>query len=217
MNKNMLKSICSISLLCLLLTAGCNQIFYTPVPEQTGNYYINYNLFPGTVRNVALFEFENKSSHLGISDDLANELYSNLQKDSLFGTMLVSRTDPAWNKYRLDAYKAFSQERMQQIKTAMHCDAVLVGTITDYKPWPYMSMGMRLKLIDVRNGQLLWAYENSWDCADVNTKQRMINYFYNNTNTIDSELQKEMLGVSSINFIKFVAHEATSTIMVYNY
>lgn len=218
MKHYLLKGIFATLLIFLLFTCGCGRVFSSgPTAGPTGNYYIDYDRFPGSIRNAVLFEFDNNSNHPEISSDLSKELYSNLQKNSMFGTVLVTKNNTTWDNYKLDPFKTYTQEQLSQIHEAMQCDAVLIGVITDYQPWPYMTMGMRLKLVDVRNGRLLWAYENSWDCSELNTKQRMLSYFKQNTNAGRSDLQNEIMAVSSINFIKFVAHETTSTIMSYNY
>jgi hypothetical protein len=195
-----------------LWLSGC--VVYSTGEESVsgGSFYINPYKFPGSVNMVALFELDNKSSHQGISEDVTKELYHNMQQNALFGTNLIAKNNPKWGSYRLDSYSNYTIEEYNKVLSGVNCDAVLIGVITEYQPYPYMHIGLRLKLIDLRDGQLLWAYENSWNSTDRNTKQRMKDFYRRSNGSGRSELQEEILSISSKNFIKFISSETTETL-----
>lgn len=46
------------------------------------------------------------------------------------------------------------------------CDAVLFAELTSYRAYAPLAVGWRLKLVDVRSGQILWAVDELFDAAD---------------------------------------------------
>ena len=98
------------------------------------------------------------------------------------------------------------------MRKTLNCDAVLIGTVTGFEPFPHLTIGLRLKLIDLADGQLLWALEQIWDTTDKTTENRIKNY-YSRHNFLGSATLQEKLGtVSSLRFVKFVASETAETL-----
>jgi hypothetical protein len=112
----------------------------------------------------------------------------------------------------LDLKKAYTLEELSAMRKSLNCDAVLIGTVTGYQPFPHLSIGLRLKLIDLYDGQLLWAIEQIWDTADKTTKNR-IKEHYSRNNALGSAALQEKIGiVSSLKFVKFVTYETAETL-----
>lgn len=195
-----------------VILCGCGEGFYGEGEKTAGSYYVNPEKGPTSIRQAAIFEFENLSNHPNISSDVTKELYTRLQKNAPFGTYMINQNDRRWNSCMLDPYGSYTAEQLNSIEKTLDCEAVLIGTITEYQPYPHMTIGIRLKLVDLRDGELLWAYENSWDCTDKNTQDQMVRYFKNHTRYGNSDIQQELITISPLNFFKFVAHEASGTI-----
>jgi hypothetical protein len=77
-----------------------------------------------------------------------------------------------------------------------------------------MAIGLRLKIIDLTQGQLLWGLEQIWDSADKTTEQRMKSYFQSQIRAGFAPLNEQLLTVSPIEFFKFVAFEVAETMKV---
>ena len=75
-----------------------------------------------------------------------------------------------------------------------------------------MAMGLNLKLIDLRDGQVVWAIEQVWDTADKTTEQRIKKYFDRQLRPGFSPLDEQLAIMSSINFLRFVTYDATETL-----
>ena len=75
-----------------------------------------------------------------------------------------------------------------------------------------MAIGLRLKLIDMTDGQLLWGLEQIWDTADRSIAKRIKHYFKNELQPGVDSLQQELVVVSSLKFGKFVAYEVAQTL-----
>ena len=91
-------------------------------------------------------------------------------------------------------------------------DAVLIGTVTSYTPYPHMAMGLQLKLIDLRDGQLAWAFEQVWDTADKNTEQQIKKYFERELRQGFSPLGEQLAMLSPINFVRFVTYDVAEAL-----
>ena len=90
-------------------------------------------------------------------------------------------------------------------------DAILVGTVTSYKPYPHMAVGLKMKLIDLRDGRAVWAIEQVWDTADRVTEERIEKYFERQMRSGFSPLGEQLAVLSSINFIRFVTYDVAGT------
>jgi hypothetical protein len=93
----------------------------------------------------------------------------------------------------------------------LNCNAILTGTVTSYQPYPHLSIGLRLKLIDLADGQLLWAFEQIWDTTDKTTEKKIKEYFQTQIISGITPLHEQLVVVSSLKFVKFVAYEVAKT------
>jgi hypothetical protein len=175
-------------------------------------YYLNPNKRLTTVGRVAIVELENDSSYPQMSADVTGSLFRALQKRQVFGLTIVRRDDPSWRSLQLDGDTTYSLDQILAIHETMKCDAILLGTITEFRPYPHMTVGLRLKLLDMRDGQLLWALEQVWDGADKAIEQRTKSYFKAQKGSGFAPLQEQLATVSPLEFIKFVSYEVAATL-----
>ena len=98
------------------------------------------------------------------------------------------------------------------MRCKLKCNAILIGTVNIYQPYPHMSIGLELRLLDLADGQLLWALEQIWDTTDKTTEQRIGNYSQAEMRSGFAELQEQLVVVSSLRFVKFVAYEIAETL-----
>jgi len=213
----------TILLLLPVLLSACQ--FYTVSPPMPEYYYLNPDKDLSTVGRTALVELDNKSSYPQISTDVTETLFQALQKKQPFGLAVVHRNNPAWRSLQLDLNSGYQTQntalavpptytldQLTAIRKTLKCDAVLIGTISQFKPYPHMAIGLRLKLVDLRDGQLLWALEQIWDSSDKTTEYRIKNYFQYQKRSGFAPLREQLVTVSPLEFIKFVAYEVAETI-----
>lgn len=176
-------------------------------------HYINPSKYLGTVGKLVIIELENSSNYDSVSAEITKEMYHSLQKNPLFSTKTISNKDQRWTDHNIDLYSTYSLEQLVDLRTSLNCDAVMVGIVTQYAPYPHMNMGLRLKMIDLRDGKLLWAHEQSWDCNDKAIDERIRSYFKKNRRSDYSSMEDSLLTVSPLKFMRFVAYEVTNTMM----
>ena len=201
----------TILLLLTSLLTSCGIVYRASVPA-ADYYYLNPNKSLTMVGRVAIVELDNNSSYPKISTDVIEKLYQAVQKRQIFGLTLVHQSDSSWRSLQLDLDSKYTLDQLSAISETLKCEAVLLGTITEFRPYPHMIIGLRLKLIDLRDGQLLWALEQIWDTADKTTEYRIKDYFRSQKRAGYAPLYEQLATVSSLEFIKFVSYEVAETL-----
>jgi len=199
-----------ILLLLAVLLSGCRT--HSASAPASGYYYLNPNKKLTDVGRVAIIELDNDSSYPQISSDITGSLYQALLKKQIFGLTVVRQNDPSWRSLQLQRDSTYTLEQIMAIREALKCDGILLGTVTEFRPYPHMTVGLRLKLLDLRDGQLLWALEQVWDCSDKTTEKRIKSYFKSEKRSNFAPLDEELAAVSPLEFIKFVNYEVAGTL-----
>jgi hypothetical protein len=211
MEKHM-KSLTITFLALLTLLSGC-VTRYSP-GTSASYYYLNPHKPLVNVGRTALVELNNNSAYPNTSSDVTQALYAALQKKQLFGLTVIPQDSPEWDDLQLDPNSKYSIKKLATINKKLSCDAVLKGTVTSFTPFPNMVLGMRLELIDLTDGELLWAIEQIWDSSDKNVEDRIKKYYRGKKLPLTSSTLQEKLGTTSSRmFIKFAAYETAETLL----
>lgn len=195
---------------CLILTSGCR---HTMSQRPLSDYaYTDTGRPIQQVGRIALIELCCDPTLTQIASDMTDALLEAMQKKRVFGLTVVRQDSPTLQSLHLDHNGTYTLEQLSALRKTLQCDAVLTGDITAFKPYPHMDLGLRLRLIDLTDGQLVWAMEYVWDTTDKTTKDR-INEYYSDQTLLDFSSTKERLGtVSQLKFMKFVAYEISRTL-----
>jgi hypothetical protein len=194
------------SVLCLL-----SSVFIYGCEADDGNapmaesFYLNSYKDVHSLGRVTLVELENTSDYPTISSEMTTALFNALQKKQVFGLNVVHQDDPAWQSLRHRENSPEGLKRIAAIREALKCDGLLLGTITQYQPYPKMVIGLRLELLDLTDGDLLWGLEQVWDSSDNSTRKRIKHWAGAAT------LREDLIVMSSLNFSKFIAYETAQT------
>lgn len=201
-------------LLLMALLSGC-EAFRSHAPP-TACYYLNPDKSLCNLGRVAVVELDNNSSYPQVSEDVTKALFHALQKKQLFSLTIVGREDPKWRSLQLNSDSTYTLKQLSALRRTLNCNAVLIGTVTEYQPYPHMTLGLRLKLVDLQDGQLLWAFEQIWDSADKTTEQRIRSYFKSQMRSGFVPLREQLVALSPLRFIRFAAYEVAETLQPRN-
>lgn len=195
--------------LCLLMTSGCARM----MSQRLSDYaYVDEDRPIQKAGRIALIELDHDPSLPQIASDMTNALFEAMQKKRVFGVTVVPQDNPVLENLACDHNGAYSLEQLSAMRKALQCNAVLTGKITAFKPYPHLSLGLRLRLIDLTDGQLIWAMEYVWDTTDKATEDRIKAYYTNPSLLGDSGMKKRLGTVSQLKFMKFVAYETARTL-----
>jgi len=213
----------AILLLMPVILSGCR--FYSASAPVADYYYLNPDKNLSAVGRVAIVELDNNSSFPGIAADVTEALFQALQKKQVFSLTVVRQNDPAWRSLQLNAgsgpktqsntlgtCSTYTLEQLFAIRKTLKCNAILCGTVTKYQPYPHLAVGLRLKIVDLKDGQLLWAFEQIWDSADKTTEYRIKNYFQSQLRSGSATFHEPLMTVSPLKFINFAAYEVAETL-----
>ncbi len=201
--------------LCLMALAlgpicGCHS------NKDNGGMANSFFLDPGkdlrTLGRVALVEMENTTGYPQISGEMTQAFYLEAQKKQLFGLVVIQQDDPAWRSLQENLDDLQAMRRLMVLKQTLRSNGLLLGTITQYQPYPHMVIGLRLKLLDLTDGQLIWGMEQVWDSDDKSIQKRIQKYFGQQLRSGHTPLNEDLMVVSSLNFCKFVAYEVAATL-----
>jgi hypothetical protein len=199
-----------VFLLLPLLLSGCGS--NSAYKSDASHFFLNSHKNLSEVGRIVLVELTNDSAYPQISADITEALYQAMQKKQLFGITVIRQSDPAWQNLQLDLKTAYTLEQLSGIRRTLKCGAVLRGTVTGFEPFPHLVIGLRLELIDLTDGQLLWALEQVWDATDKSTQERVKDYYKRHILPGSESLQEGLGTVSSLKFVRFVAFETAETL-----
>ncbi len=193
----------------LVLVCGCES---TEQDAMVNAYYLSPTKDLRRLGRVALVELDNASNYPQIAGEVTSALFLEAQKRQVFGLMAVPRDNPAWRNLQENLTSLQGLRQLQAAREALNCNGLLLGRVTRYEPYPHMVMGLRLKLIDLSDGQLLWGLEQVWDSSDKSLQKRIKTYLQEQRRAGQSTLREELVIVSPLSFGKFVAYEIAKTL-----
>ena len=195
--------------LLLVLLGGCE---FPSDDGMANSYYLDPHKDLRRLGRVALVELDNQSGYPVISADVTQALFLAVQKEQVFGVTVVRQQDPNRPALPANLDAPGMLRQMPALREHLQCNGLLMGVVTEYRPYPHMVLGLRLKLLDLTDGQLLWGLEQVWDGADKSVRKRIARYFDKERRPESDPLREELVVVSSLDFTKFVAYEVARTL-----
>jgi hypothetical protein len=192
----------------LILVPGC------VTTEQVGSnssFYVDKDSISNNIAQTALVELVNETKYPGISPKITRQLYKELQKQQLFSITVIDKENPEWRRLQLEDKPSYTIRELSRIYKSLNYDALIFGKITEYKPYPHLMLGIKLKMVDLKNAKLLWGFEQIWDSEDKSTEYRIREYLKDRIAGQSRGLQDELVTVSSQKFLKFTAYETANT------
>jgi hypothetical protein len=197
--------------LVLSATVLCGCTIVNPVVPETGHYYINPDADFSRISRVVVFEFENQTEYPSGSADLTQAITDGLQRKNLFSLRIIPRDSDIWQDMQLDK-PSFTNQELLDIRKRLSADAILMGHLKEYRPYPHLMASLNLKLIDLNNGGVIWGLEQIWDSTDQSVQKRMKMYYRDKMGDIYAPLNWQVLITSPREFHKFIADEVAQTL-----
>jgi hypothetical protein len=163
---------------------------------------------------VVLVELSYDDRCPNLRGDMTQALAKAIGDRMLFQVEVVRSDDPEVRELSLRAQGRKTLKDLGELREAFKCDAVLVGLIRHYEPYPRMQMALYLQLLDLKAGRLVWAVDHAWDTRDLATQQRMEEFFDREMADDYGPLDWRIAVVSPRAFQKYVAGEVAGTLRV---
>jgi hypothetical protein len=197
------------SVLCLLFFAGCSLFRTSP----GSSYFSGPSKNLSGIRTLTLVELQNNTVYPQVSGDVTESLYQALLKTrGGFDLAVLGQNHPDYKNLPIRPGSPDTLEQLLATRKMLGADAVIIGTVTSYTPYPHMAMGLNLKLIDLRDGRVPWKIEQVWDTSDKAAVEKIKKYFNRELRSDFSPLDEKLALLSPINFIKFVTYDVVQTL-----
>ena len=201
----------AVVLICLLAAwalAGCG--------AGDGETEIGYCLAqPGdlaSLSRVVMLELTYDGQHPRLPREMTEELAKAVRGRMLFSVEVVGGEDQRLRDLPARPAGPRTLGNLSALRRALGCDAVLVGSISHFQPYPHMQLGMCVQLLDLRRGRLIWGLEHTWDTADQATERRIQEFFRKTMRDDYAPLDWRIALMSPKVFQKFVACEVAGTL-----
>jgi hypothetical protein len=135
-----------------------------------------------------------------------------IQAKQLFHLDVVRRNDPMCRDLPLDRLEALTLQELATMRTALNCDAVLFGRVSSFHSFPQAQIGLYLKLMNLKDGKLVWGVDHTWDAYRRDVAARIDCYFGQQVRGGYDPLGTELVYKSPRAFLKFVSYEAAETL-----
>ncbi len=198
--------------LCVLLN-GCYSIYLAPVDlGKPYSFYLNKNVDITSIGRITLVELEDVPNDPSLATYATDSLFLAIQKKQVFGVDIVPKSDPKWKILKIEQNQTYTIDQLSVMHKTIRNNAILVGNITQFEPYPHLIIGIKLKIIDLRTSDLVWAFDQVWDSNDQTTKQKIRRYLEKHHGTNINSMNELLVAKSSRQFVDFICHEIAGTL-----
>jgi len=164
------------------------------------------------IHRVVVLELDYGGKYPRLPQKMTEALAGAMRERMIFQVDLDRSGDPELGELARRATSNRTLKDLSALREAVQCDAVLIGSIRRYEPYPRMQMALNLQLLDLRRGRLVWGLDHSWDTADRATERRIKEFFRTKMRKDYGPLDWRLAVLSPRAFEKFVASEAAGTL-----
>lgn len=152
------------------LCAGCmsvRQAFGPVLPPPPQNYF-SPTLQGPAMRRVAVLPLFNERYPGDYLRDVDAAFHGELVKKALFEVVPVSRAqmETLIGQRQISSVETLPADILSKIHERFGVDGVMFTDLTQFSPYHAVSIGVRLKLVDVGTAQIRWAFDYIYDAGN---------------------------------------------------
>ena len=159
----------------LALLAGCETPTGTAVdfrpPFKPDNIFLAGGKLPGDIKRVAVLPLscDGRQTDLALGcEALEPVLLEELIKARHFEVVKISRDElrRLTGRANWTGLEVLPSGILNSLRKESGCDAVLFSELTEFRAYPPLAIGWRLKLVDVRQKKTLWAGDEHYNAGN---------------------------------------------------
>ncbi len=188
----------------LVFSAGCA----SKKPSEI-SYYVN----PGIrdISRVVFVEIGDTTGYPEVAYRMTQSLAEAMTDRGIFRVDVIQAGNPELRYLEMHKRDPFTLKELSDIRKSLRCDAILFGRLVSYKQYPSTQIGLYMRLINLKDGKLVWAVDEVWDTTNRQTAKRINDFYFNYMRDTYDPAKGEMGIMSTDGFQKFVSHEITCT------
>jgi hypothetical protein len=165
------------------------------------------------LKRVVLVELDPRDASPQVARELSESVFLAVQNRRVFPVDLMASASAIPIAVSMPAGQGprFTLEQLGEMRSALKCDAVLVGAVTGFEPYPGAWIAVQLWLVDLRTGHVMWGVDHAWRTTDEATSKRMRRYF----NPVGGEDGADPIRLAEMSprmFTSFVAFELANAL-----
>ncbi len=187
-----------------ILLAGCSAD-----PPADISSYVDPEIH--NVSRVVFVEIADQAGYPDIATRMTRSLAQAMTEEGIFRVDVLQAGHPELRYLDMDKREPLTLRELQAIRKTLRCDAIMFGKMVCYKQYPSVRMGLYLRLINLKDGKLVWAVDDVWDTTDRATAKRIKNFYFDFMRDTYDPAKGEMGLMSTDGFQKFVSYEILCT------
>jgi hypothetical protein len=164
------------------------------------------------VRRVVCLPFRGEAVHPEQADTIYAAFCDALHSRRAFEIVTTRRDVLTEDEVeRWSAAGEMSRETILAIAKRHQADGLLYGTITRYRPYEPMALGLRVSLVSAGAGDLVWEADGLFDTQDARVTQDLHNWYANRVSDRDRLDDWRSVLLSPARFTTYVCARVTET------
>lgn len=197
--------------LALVASAACSAIPRPPEPKPV-NCYFGDDRDLHSVRRVMVLPFDVSAGVDADTFPIRTTFLQELQKLGAFEIVpLPDRAEEDKEIQKSIVRGRLSTDAVVALCKRYQLDAVLMGTITAYRPYKPPHLGLKVQMLSIHSASTVWAADGTWDASETASIDDLQHYSRSYATKEESMHGWELTLISPTRFAAFVAHRIVGT------
>jgi hypothetical protein len=146
-----------------LFLFGCTHCLPYRTPPPLTSYHDTQQGIP--IRRVAMLPLCYERENGTAAAEIDTSFHAELTKTTLFEVVWINRAqlETMVGRRQISSVEKIPVELLSALAAQYGADAVLFTDVTHYFPYQPISLGVRCKLVDIRTGEIRWAFDHLFD------------------------------------------------------
>ena len=194
-----------------IVMTGCLNVTYKDYPDKLNVYKDGESL--EKVTRLTFIEFNGSQGFPEISRKVTRKLTDTLVKRGLFKLDVIAPDAPVLIDLDLEKKSPYTIDELAKIRDTLKSDAILFGQVTSFRQYPGSRIGVFMRLLDLKNGSLVWAVDDVWDVNDRVVHKRMKDYHFDSRQSDYADLvTDDVKKMSTSALLDFVTWDISRTL-----
>lgn len=177
------------------------------------SYYKSDEYGDANVRRVLLLPFTVESERDKVINEITNAFFIELQKVSKFDIVVAQEFQDILSQQRDVWYRGLIKaEIIVEAKKRYKVDAIIFGTITQYRPYEPPVLGIKIGMFSAKSGNIIWSADAIFDSSKAEVIQLIKAYHKEHYQKKQSLYEWSIILLSMKRYAQFVAYQMLATL-----
>ena len=162
---------------------------------------------PTRVRRVIALPFQQETEDVAVGNQVRAALAAEIQAAGRFEVVPAPDRLTAALAAQARRTGRFDQVFVAELGRRFGADALMLGTVTAYRPYNKPLLGLKVQIVDTEHGRVLWAADGLWDTSLRHVVERVRSHYVKRHPMWDQLDGWKITRLSPARFHRFVAYE----------